>query len=244
LCSCMMWTWACHVQGLSVMVVVGADPYVRMHGAFAVAEADAKLKGYLETAADCIYTIENSPTAQEDLRAVGTQKYVCPLERSSFVRRVPCLPGVCWSSRRCSWLTRSSVPWCVRVCVSGARSVPVQTVLVLEAVIVLLSPKHAFSGPNPSVFGASWAASHRLLLLPPPELARRLREVCGPSFVVELAPSLRAELLTHNAVYCSSVHFFVSPRIQRATWSTCWVLIAWHLARWMLLRFPRTTSTP
>jgi hypothetical protein len=55
--------------------------------------------------------------------------------------------------------------------------VPVQTVLVLEAVIVLLSPKHAFSGPNPSVFGASWAASHRLLLLPPPELARRLREV-------------------------------------------------------------------
>ena len=153
-----------------------------MHGAFAVAEADAKLKGYLETAADCIYTIENSPTAQEDLRAVGTQKYVCPLERSSFVRRVPCLPGVCWSSRRCSWLTRSSVPWCVRVCVSGARSVPVQTVLVLEAVIVLLSPKHAFSGPNPSVFGASWAASHRLLLLPPPELARRLREVRGPLF--------------------------------------------------------------
>ena len=42
---------------------------------------------------------------------------------------------------------------------------------------MLLSPMHAFSGPNPSVFGASWAASHRLLLLPPPELARRLKEV-------------------------------------------------------------------
>ncbi len=95
-----------------------------------LSDADARLKGFLETAADCIYTIEHSPTALEDLRAVGTMK-----------------------------------------------SAPVQTVLVLEAVIVLLSPKHAFSGPNPSVFGASWQASHRLLLLPPPELARRLREV-------------------------------------------------------------------
>lgn len=50
-------------------------------------------------------------------------------------------------------------------------------ILVLEAVIVLLSPKHAFSGPNPAVFGASWAASHRLLFLPPAELAHRLRSV-------------------------------------------------------------------
>ena len=110
--------WDCNWCCLCVYVcVLGAD-------------ADARLKGFLEAAADCIYTIERSPTALEDLRSVGTMK-----------------------------------------------TAPVQTVLVLEAVIVLLSPKHAFSGPNPSVFGASWAASHRLLLLPPPELARRLREV-------------------------------------------------------------------
>ncbi len=115
--------------------------------ATALPDADARLKGYLETAADCVYTLEHSPTALDDLRAVGTQK-----------------------------------------------SVPVQTVLVLEAVIVLLSPKHAFSGPNPSVFGASWAASHRLLLLPPPELARRLREVGVRVCVCAcwLAPALAA----------------------------------------------------
>jgi hypothetical protein len=74
----------------------------------------------------------------------------------------------------------------------------VQTVLVLEAVIVLLSPKHAFSGPNPSVFGASWAASHRLLLLPPPELARRLREVSvvfeGRGFVRCAGGGVRTEV--------------------------------------------------
>ena len=29
--SCVMWTWACHVQGLGVVVVVGANPYVCMH---------------------------------------------------------------------------------------------------------------------------------------------------------------------------------------------------------------------
>ena len=110
-------------------------------------DAEAHLKGYLETAADCIYTIEHSPTALEDLRAVG------------------CL-----------------------------KTAPVQTVLVLEAVIVLLSPKHAFSGPNPSVFGASWQASHRLLLLPPPELARRLREVRSYSVQCVSLPSPHSPL--------------------------------------------------
>lgn len=96
--------------------------------------ADAKLKGYLETQADCVYTIEQSPSALEDLRAVGSTKK--PLT---------------------------------------------SVILILEAVIVLLSPKHAFSGPNPAVFGASWASSHRLLLLPPQELASRLRSVDAAS---------------------------------------------------------------
>jgi hypothetical protein len=99
------------------------------------AEADARLKGFLETAADCLHTIAHSPTALEDLRGIG-----------------------------------------------GQKSPPVPVILVLEAVIVLLSPTHSFSGPNPAVFGASWQASHRLLLLPPAELARRLRCV-GPVVV-------------------------------------------------------------
>lgn len=84
----------------------------------------------MEAQADSVYTVEHSPLAADDLRAVGG-------------------------------LTKPSAP----------------VILVLEAVIVLLSPKHAFSGPNPAVFGASWAASHRLLFLPPAELAHRLRSV-------------------------------------------------------------------
>ena len=96
----------------------------------ALTAADAKLKGYLEAQADCIYTVEHSPSAVEDLRAVG-----------------------------------------------GLSKPPTSVILVLEAVIVLLSPKHAFSGPNPAVFGASWSSSHRLLLLPPAELAHRLKSV-------------------------------------------------------------------
>jgi hypothetical protein len=92
--------------------------------------ADAKLKGYLETQADCVYTVEHSPSALEDLRSIG-----------------------------------------------GLAKPSTSVILVLEAVIVLMSPKHAFSGPNPAVFGASWAASHRLLFLPPAELAHRMRSV-------------------------------------------------------------------
>ena len=39
-----------------------------------VTDADARLKGYLETAADCTYTIEHSPNALDDLRSVGGMK--------------------------------------------------------------------------------------------------------------------------------------------------------------------------
>ena len=54
--------WDCNWCCLCVYVcVLGAD-------------ADARLKGFLEAAADCIYTIERSPTALEDLRSVGTMK--------------------------------------------------------------------------------------------------------------------------------------------------------------------------
>ena len=52
-------------------------------------------------------------------------------------------------------------------------SPPTQAVLVAEALIVMLSPQYTFQGPNAKVFGTSWKASRKLLMLPAQELANR-----------------------------------------------------------------------
>lgn len=54
---------------------------------------------------------------------------------------------------------------------------PAAAVLVLEALIVLLTPGQKYGGPNPDAVGASWAAARRLLLLDPTDLADRLGAV-------------------------------------------------------------------
>ena len=106
--------------------VLGVGPADRQ----AMAKEDAMMKGYLETAADSVYSLRYAPYAPQDMFDLAVQE-----------------------------------------------DPPIDAVLMLEAMIILLSPGYRFNGPNLQAAGASWAASHRMLLLAPSELASRCEAV-------------------------------------------------------------------